>query len=43
MSFHTTPARKTVMANALIKCMILILALTGLLGSFFLNRYMSQN
>jgi hypothetical protein len=34
------PAKKIVIANALIKCMALRLKLVGLLGSFFLKKYM---
>jgi hypothetical protein len=36
------PARKIKMASALIKCMILILILFGLFGSFFLKKYIAQ-
>jgi len=36
------PAKKMVMASALIKCMILILILVGRLGSFFLKKYIIQ-
>ena len=36
------PARKTKIANALIKCIIFILMLLGLFGSFFLKKYIKQ-
>jgi hypothetical protein len=42
ISFQITPARKTIMAKALIKCMILRFVFSGLFGSFFLKKYIKQ-
>jgi hypothetical protein len=39
MSFQIIPARKTIIAMRLIQCIALRLKLSGLLGSFFLKKY----
>lgn len=36
------PAKNMVMAKALIKCIALRLKLVGLVGSFFLKKYMAK-
>jgi hypothetical protein len=36
------PAKNMIMASALIKCITLKLKLSGLLGSFFLKKYITQ-
>ena len=42
MSFQIIPARKIMMASALIKCMILMLILSGRRRSFFLKKYINK-
>jgi hypothetical protein len=42
ISFQIIPNKKTVIAMALIACITLRLKLVGLLGSFFLKKYIIQ-
>ncbi len=41
INFHKIPATNTVIAIALMICIILIFVLVGLSGSFFLNKYIT--
>lgn len=42
MSLYKMPVRNSRIARVLIKCMALRLKLTGLFGSFFLKKYITQ-